>query len=84
MRRLLLLGLVLFASAWGASARPQETKAPSPAAMRLTADADQIVSLARDLEAAVEKTNEHTLSLDVIRKAEDIERFAKKFKADGK
>lgn len=41
-------------------------------------DTERLFQLATDLKAAVEKTNENTLSLDVIRKAEEVEKLAKK------
>lgn len=41
-------------------------------------DTEKLYQLATDLKAAVEKSNENTLSLDVIRKAEEVEKLAKK------
>ena len=41
-------------------------------------DTDKLFQLATDLKAAVDKSNENTLSLDVIRKAEEVEKLAKK------
>jgi hypothetical protein len=41
-------------------------------------DTEKLYQLATDLKAAVDKTNENTLSLDVIRKAEEVEKLAKK------
>jgi len=43
-------------------------------------DTLKLYQLATDLKAAVDKTNENTLSLDVIRKAEEVEKLAKKVK----
>lgn len=40
-------------------------------------DAARLLLLATELKAAVEKTDKDTLSLDVIRKADSIERLAK-------
>ncbi|MFZ0394267.1 MAG: hypothetical protein WCF17_17310 [Terracidiphilus sp.] len=40
-------------------------------------DAARLLQLATELKAAVDKTDKDTLSLDVIRKAESIERLAK-------
>ncbi|HUH61523.1 MAG TPA: hypothetical protein VLZ50_00945 [Terracidiphilus sp.] len=40
-------------------------------------DAARLVKLAAELKAAVDKTSKNTLSLDVIRKAEEIERLAR-------
>jgi hypothetical protein len=44
----------------------------------LHADADRLFQLATELKAAVDKTNENVLSLDVVRKAEEVEKLAKK------
>ena len=41
-------------------------------------DTEKLYQLATDLKAAVDKSNENTLSLDVIRKAEEVEKLAKK------
>jgi hypothetical protein len=53
---------------------------------RLKKDTDQLLKLATELKEAVDKSNEHTLSLEVIEKATDIEKLAKsvreKMKAD--
>ena len=43
-------------------------------------DTDKLFQLATDLKAAVDKTNENLLSLDVVRKAEEVEKLAKKVK----
>ena len=40
-------------------------------------DASRLLQLATELKSAVDKTDKDTLSLDVIRKAESIERIAK-------
>src|SRR3954463_11398976 len=53
----------------------------------LQRDADQLYKLAGELKKSVGSTNEHVLSLEVIRKAEEIEKLAKsvrtKMKAEG-
>jgi hypothetical protein len=41
-------------------------------------ETEKLYQLATDLKAAVDKSNENTLSLDVIRKAEEVEKLAKK------
>jgi len=46
----------------------------------LQKDTDHLVQLANELKQYVDKTNEHTLSLDVIKKAEEIEKLAKSVK----
>lgn len=53
----------------------------------LKKDTDQLYKLATELKTSVDKTSEYTLSLEVIKKAEEIERLAKnvkdKMKASG-
>jgi len=43
-------------------------------------DTEKLFQLATELKAAVDKTNENLLSLDVVRKAEEVEKLAKKVK----
>jgi gas vesicle protein len=43
-------------------------------------DTAKLLQLATELKAAVEKSNEHVLSLDVVRKADEVEKLAKKVK----
>lgn len=43
-------------------------------------DTDKLFQLATELKAAVDKTNENVLSLDVIRKADEVEKLAKSVK----
>ena len=40
-------------------------------------DTDKLLQLATDLKQYVDKSNENTLSLDVIKKAEEIEKLAR-------
>jgi predicted nucleic acid-binding Zn-ribbon protein len=42
----------------------------------LTRDTDKLLQLSTELKQYVEQSNEHTLSLDVIKKAEEIEKLA--------
>jgi len=44
---------------------------------QIVADTQKLLKLANELNAAVEKSNKDTLSLDVIRKADEIEKLAK-------
>jgi hypothetical protein len=44
---------------------------------QITDDAAKLLELATELKAAVDKTDKDTLSLEVIRKADTIERLAK-------
>ena len=43
---------------------------------RLVADTEKLLALATDLKAQVDKTNKDTLSVDVIKKADEIEKLA--------
>ena len=43
-------------------------------------DTYKLFQLATELKAAVDKTNENLLSLDVVRKADEVEKLAKKVK----
>lgn len=60
----------------------QQTKAQSFAAAnaerkkQIADDTAKLLKLANDLKSEVEKTNKDTLSLNVIRKADEIERLA--------
>jgi hypothetical protein len=47
---------------------------------KLVDDTAKLVSLANELKADVEKSNKDTLSLDVIRKADEIEKLARSVK----
>lgn len=44
---------------------------------QISDDAAKLLEMAKDLKSEVDKTNKDTLSLNVIRKAESIERLAK-------
>ena len=43
-------------------------------------DTDRLVQLATELKDYVDKSTENTLSLDVIKKAEEVEKLAKEVK----
>ena len=43
-------------------------------------DTDRLLQLSQELKEYVDKTTENTLSLDVIRKAEEVEKLAKRVK----
>lgn len=47
---------------------------------RLQKDTEQLVKLTSELKAEVDKANEDTLSLGVIKKAEEIEKLAEKIR----
>jgi hypothetical protein len=42
----------------------------------LKRDADKLLTLAKELKESVDKTNESMLSVDVVKKAEEIEKLA--------
>ena len=44
---------------------------------RLVQDTDKLLALATELKSAVDKTNKETLSIDVIKKADEIAKLAK-------
>jgi|SRR5450432_121971 len=64
----------------------QQKKANEERFRKIREDTEKLVQLSNELKEYVGKANEHTLSLDVIKKAEEIERLAKsvkdKMKAD--
>ena len=43
-------------------------------------DTDKLLRLATELKQSVDKSNQNTLSLDVVKKAEEIEKLAKSVK----
>lgn len=47
---------------------------------QLQKDTDHLLELATQLKEDVDKSNEHTLSLDVVKKADEIEKLAKSVK----
>ncbi|MGA7907545.1 MAG: hypothetical protein WCA16_09090 [Candidatus Sulfotelmatobacter sp.] len=51
-------------------------KANQERAAELKADTAKLLKLATELKASVDKSNENVLSLDVIKKAEEIEKLA--------
>jgi len=67
--------------------RKRENQANKERQASLKKDTDQLFKLATELKTSVDKTTEYTLSLEVIKKAEEIERLAKnvkdKMKASG-
>jgi predicted methyltransferase len=46
----------------------------------IQSDTDKLFELANELKEAVGKSNEHVLSLDVIRKADEVEKLAHRVK----
>jgi hypothetical protein len=57
-------------------AEQQERMRNNDRQKRLVADTDKLLALATDLKAQVDKSNKDTLSVDVIKKAEEIEKLA--------
>ncbi len=51
---------------------------------KLEADTDKLLALATDLKKSVDKTNKDILSVDVVKKAEEIEKLARSMKNDTK
>jgi hypothetical protein len=51
---------------------------------KLAADTDKLLALATDLKKQVDKTNKDILSVDVVKKAEEIEKLARSMKNDAK
>ena len=56
--------------------RDMEKKANQQRQAELKRDAEKLLKLSTELKAYVDKTNEHVLSLDVVKKAEEIEKLA--------
>lgn len=56
--------------------RNMAKKANEERHVALKSDADKLLKLAVELKAYVDKSNEHVLSVDVVRKAEAIEKLA--------
>jgi hypothetical protein len=54
----------------------QEKARSSERQKRLVADTDKLLALATDLKQQVDKTNKDILSVDVIKKADEIEKLA--------
>jgi hypothetical protein len=58
----------------------QQKKANQERFQKVKDDTEKLVQLSNELKEYVGKANENTLSLDVIKKAEEIERLAKSVK----
>ena len=57
-------------------AEMQEKARSTDRQKRLVADTDKLLALATDLKQQVDKTNKNILSVDVIKKADEIEKLA--------
>lgn len=60
----------------GPRAEQQERARSADRQKRLVADTDKLLALATDLKEQVDKTNPNILSVDVIKKADEIEKLA--------
>ena len=60
--------------------RDMEKKAAKDRVAALRRDTDKLLKLSVELKAYVDKSDENVLSLDVVRKAEEIEKLAKSVK----
>jgi len=60
----------------GSRAEQQEKARSTDRQKRLVADTDKLLALATDLKQQVDKTNQNILSVDVIKKADEIEKLA--------
>ena len=73
-----------------AASKPGGADANAPAAAgvqpvndkqkKLAADTDRLLAMANDLKQQVDKTNKDVLSVDVIKKAEEIEKLARRIR----
>lgn len=61
-------------------ARDMAKRANVERQVALKADTDRLMKLATELKEYVDKSNENVLSLDVLRKAEEIEKLARSVK----
>lgn len=61
-------------------ARDMAKKANEERQLQLKKDTDKLLKLATELKDYVDKSNEHVLSLEVVKKAEEIEKLAKSVK----
>jgi len=57
-----------------------EKKAAKERVAALKTDTEKLLRLSTELKAYVDKSDEHVLSIDVIKKAEEIEKLAKSVK----
>jgi len=60
--------------------RDMEKKAAKERVAALKSDTEKLLKLSTELKAYVDKTDENVLSLDVVKKAEEIEKLAKSVK----
>jgi hypothetical protein len=56
--------------------REREKQVDKDRLVKIKRDSDKLLALATELKGYVDRTNEHVLSVEVIRKAEEIEKLA--------
>lgn len=61
-------------------AHDMEKKAAKERVAALKSDTDKLLKLSIELKSYVDKSNENVLSVDVVKKAEEIEKLAKSVK----
>lgn len=61
-------------------AHEMEKKAAKDRVVALKSDTDKLLKLSTELKSYVDKSDENVLSVDVIKKAEEIEKLAKSVK----
>jgi hypothetical protein len=69
--------------------KPAEPASPASSSAserqkKLAADTDKLLALATDLKKQVDKTNKDILSVEVVKKADEIEKLARSMKNDMK
>lgn len=72
------------AAAVAAAETPKPTTPQTPQQKQLADDTAKLLALANELKAELEKSNKDTLSLTVIRKAEQVEKLAHKVRDEMK
>ena len=70
------------AAAEAGSARAAASAPVDPRQAQLAADAQKLVQLSQELKAEVAKSSKDTLSLTVVKKAEEVEKLAKALKEE--
>jgi hypothetical protein len=79
---------VVSSAAWGYAQTPSPNQsAPAAAKMdpqqaQILADAQRLRKLSEELKAEIAKSNKETLSLSVIKKAQEVEKLAKSVKEE--
>jgi len=87
----LIAAMTLMTSAWAQSAAPVLPAPPPPAVTdkppmsdkqkQLLEETNALLKMAAELKVSVDKSTKDQLSLDVVRKAEAVEKMARELKA---